>query len=182
MDHQAARGGTGRILVAGVGNVLRGDDGFGVTLANRLEEEGFPDCVRITESGIAGISLVQELLTGYDGFLVLDIALRNKSPGTLTMLEPRVPDGSSMTEMERKEFFADMHQAEPSKAFMLAKALGCLPPRVRILVCEPVDCDELVHQLSPPVERALPAAVEMVRATVDEWLVDMARVSEEAAV
>jgi hydrogenase maturation protease len=158
--------------------VLRRDDGFGVTLADRLRHEDLPECVHVIESGIAGIALVQELLAGYDAFLVLDVAMRDKPPGTLVMLEPRVPDAAGMTEMQRKEFFADMHQAEPSKAFMLAKALGCLPPRVRILVCEPADCDELIPELSPAVAKALPNAVRLVRETVDEWLADMKAADE----
>ncbi|MEO7119084.1 MAG: hydrogenase maturation protease, partial [Candidatus Limnocylindrales bacterium] len=71
---QPPRGGDGagrseplRLLIAGVGNVLRGDDGFGVEVARRLESAPLPDGVRVVETGIGGIALVQELQEGWDG-------------------------------------------------------------------------------------------------------------------
>ena len=159
-----------RILVVGVGNVLRGDDMFGVEVVRRLETMGLPPSVRIIETGIAGISLVQELMSGYEALLVVDAVVRNRTPGTLVMLEPRVPDPADMSETDRREFFSDLHQADPSLGFMLARALGCLPSRVLVLGCEVGDCDELITELTPAVEAALPAAIEMVLQTLRGWL------------
>lgn len=159
-----------RVLIVGVGNVLRGDDMFGVEVARRLLEVDLPPSVEVIETGIAGISLVQELLSGYDALLILDAVERQRPPGTLVMLEPRVPDPSEMSETERREFFADLHQADPSRGLMMAKALGCLPPRVLILGCEVGDCEELLVDLTPPVRAALPGAVDMVLQTLRGWL------------
>ena len=64
--------GVGRILVAGVGNVLNGDDGFGVELAWRLAKRSLPAGVKVIETGIGGMTLVQELMLGYDAVLLLD--------------------------------------------------------------------------------------------------------------
>jgi hydrogenase maturation protease len=75
-----------------------------------------------------------------------------------------------MSETDRREFFADLHQADPSRGLMLAKALGCLPPRVLILGCEVGDCEELLVDLTPAVRAALPTAVEMVVETLHGWL------------
>src|SRR6267378_42077 len=55
-----------QILVAGVGNLLRGDDGFGVEVAKALMCRSLPPGVRVVETGIGGIHLVQEMLTPYD--------------------------------------------------------------------------------------------------------------------
>ena len=55
-----------RILIVGVGNVLQGDDGFGVELAWRLAKQAFPAGIKVMETGIGGMSIVQELMTGYD--------------------------------------------------------------------------------------------------------------------
>jgi hydrogenase maturation protease len=158
-----------RVLIVGVGNVLRGDDMFGVEVARRLLELDLPPSVQVIETGIAGISLVQELLDGYDALLIIDAVERQRPPGTLVMLEPRVPDPSEMSETDRREFFADLHQADPSRGLMLAKALGCLPPRVLILGCEVGDCDELLVDLTPAVRAALPTAVEMVLQALRAW-------------
>ncbi len=55
-----------RVLVAGVGNDLRQDDGFGIAVVRRFSEDGVPEGVAVFESGIAGIRMVQELMDGYE--------------------------------------------------------------------------------------------------------------------
>jgi len=84
-----------RVLVAGVGNLIRRDDGFGIEVARRLAERsdpstgfgpGLPPSVRIVETGIGGIGLVQELMDRYDAVLVLDAVRRGGAPGTLYLL------------------------------------------------------------------------------------------------
>ena len=51
-----------RVLVVGVGNVLRGDDAFGIEVLRRLQTRTDLSGVEFFESGIAGISLVQQLM------------------------------------------------------------------------------------------------------------------------
>ena len=51
-----------RVLVAGVGNDLLGDDGFGIAVVRGFSEDGVPEGVAVFESGIAGIRMVQELM------------------------------------------------------------------------------------------------------------------------
>ena len=69
MSEPAASG----VLVACVGNVLRGDDGFGPAVAARLDGK-LPAGARLIETGIGGIALVQELLAGYEGLVIVDAA------------------------------------------------------------------------------------------------------------
>lgn len=158
------------MLVIGVGNVLRGDDMFGVEVSRRLEQMNLPPSVRVTETGIAGISLVQELMVGYESVLIVDAVARGKPPGTLVMLEPRLPDPRSLTEQQRREFFSDLHQADPSIGLMLARALGHLPAHVRILGCEVGETDELLVDMTPTVAAAVPKAIEMALQTIGQWL------------
>jgi len=169
-----AHGGRPRILIAGAGNVLRGDDGFGIVLAGRLAEAGLPECVTIMESGMAGLTLVQEMLNGYDGVIVLDVIVRNKPPGTLVLLEPQATDVSSLTDKQRAGFQASTHETDPSRSFFLAQAMGCLPPRARVLACEPLEVDDCIADLTPPVAAALPEAERLVVATVRKWLAEIA--------
>lgn len=143
---------------------------FGVEVSRRLEQLNLPPSVRVTETGIAGISLVQELMDGYECVLIIDAVARGKPPGTLVMLEPKVPDPASMTVEQRREFFSDLHQADPSIGLMLARAVGHLPPRVRVLGCEVGEADELLIDMTPPVAAAVPKAIEMVLQTLREWL------------
>lgn len=160
---------SGRVLVVGVGNILRQDDGFGIVVAQKLEARGdLPPGVRVTETGIAGVGLVQDLLDGYDALVIVDAVNRGGVPGTLYLLEPSVPDIRAWTDQERHAFLADLHQVEPSKAFGLAAALDVLPPTVRILGCEPSECEEAAIGLTLPVAHAADLAVERVLRLLDE--------------
>ena len=162
---------TGSVLVVGVGNLLRRDDGFGIVVAQRLEALGnLPAGVRVTETGIAGVGLVQDLMDGYDALVIVDAVSRGGAPGTLYLLEPGVPNIRGWTDEERRAFLADLHQVGPSKALGLAAALGVLPPTVRILGCEPAECDEAEIGLTPAVAHAADLAVERVLLLLDELL------------
>lgn len=151
-----------RILVAGMGNVLRLDDGFGVEAAMQLAKTEMPVGVRVVEAGISGISLVQEMLTGYDTLIMLDAVDRGDNPGTIYVLEPTIDDLGSYEPSARADFLADMHYATPQRVLVLAKALGVLPPRVPIVACQVTTCDDLGTELSDPVRSAVAAAVETV--------------------
>ncbi|MDQ3225108.1 MAG: hydrogenase maturation protease, partial [Chloroflexota bacterium] len=74
---------SGKVLVAGIGNIFLGDDGFGVEVAQRLLRETFPDDVRVADFGIRGLHLAYELLDGYDLAILIDAVPRGGSPGTL---------------------------------------------------------------------------------------------------
>lgn len=151
-----------RVLVAGMGNELRQDDGFGIAVVRRFLEDGVPDGVRAFEAGIAGVGLVQELMDGYEALVIVDAADRGEPPGTVYLLEAEVPDLAEFTEEDRQGFLADTHYAVPSKALILARALGVLPPRAYILGCQPQE-HELGMGLSEPVERGVAEAAERLR-------------------
>lgn len=161
----------GRLLIAGFGSVLHGDDGFGVEVVRRLEALApWPDGVDLVEVGTGGIHLVQRLLDGYDALLVLDAVRRDGAPGTLCLLEIEAPDLKQWSVEERREFCADMHYAEPSRALALAKALGSLPAQTLLLGCRPQSCEVLEIGLSPVVAAAADEAVAEVRRLVERWL------------
>ncbi|MGH3086294.1 MAG: hydrogenase maturation protease [Rubrobacteraceae bacterium] len=154
-----------RILVAGMGNDLRRDDGFGIAVVRRFSGEGAPEGVEVYEAGIAGIGLIQELMDGYEALVIVDATDRGEKPGTVYLLEVEVPDPEELTEEERQKFLADTHLTVPSKALNLARALGFLPPRSYILGCQPEECG-LGMGLSEPVERGASEAVERLRALI----------------
>lgn len=143
------------MLVAGFGNVLRGDDGFGVEVVRRLHEPGaVPDGTVLLEVGTGGIALAQELLSPYDRLIVVDAMARGGPPGTLYVLQ-----------VDRVEALrsVDMHMAVPSRALGLAQALGGLPREVFMVGCEPVVVEDLQMELSAAVEASVGPAVTAVR-------------------
>jgi hydrogenase maturation protease len=148
-----------REIVAAVGNVLRRDDGFGPTVAARLGP--LPAGVELVETGIGGIALLQELMAGCDGLVLIDAVDQGAEPGTIFVIEPEIGDA---------EHVPDVHLANPERVLAMAKALGCLPPRVVIVGCQPADVDELGEQLSPIVDRAATRAARTVVETLRAWL------------
>lgn len=163
------RDSTPRVLVAGVGNVLQADDGFGVRLAQRLQVMSWPSNVRICETGIGGIHLVQELMDGYDALVILDAMDQGRPPGTVLVMEPEVVDVHELDLLTRHDLLADMHLATPDRALMVARAIGVLPLTTIILGCQPVDVNRLKIGLERVVEDALEVAVDELRRTLVNW-------------
>ncbi len=156
-----------KILVAGVGNVLRGDDGFGVAVAQSLiETNKYGSEVTVFEAGIAGIALVQELMSGYDVLIIVDTVHRGGSPGTIYVIEPKVPELDEKSSNELHQSLADAHYSDPSKVLILAKALNVLPPGVFLVGCEPASYDELAADFSPPVKRAILVALKEIESII----------------
>lgn len=151
-----------KILVAGMGNVLRGDDGFGIRVVEALSKNhSFPEAVDVYEAGIGGIGLVQELMNGYDALILVDAVEKEAAAGTLFVLEP-LEGQTEISDENLHQSMVDMHYADPSKVLALAKALNVCPPKVFLVGCQPEYVDEAVEGLRPPVEKAVPQAVREV--------------------
>ena len=156
--------------MAGVGNVLRADDAFGVEVAHRLEAMELPAGVHVVETGIGGIALVQELQDGYDALIVIDAVDRDRPAGTVMLIDPEVVDVKALSADQRNDLLADMHLATPERAMMLARALGVLPPRVVMVGCQPTDADAVGTGMSAVVTAAVEVAVTEILRQVDAML------------
>ena len=151
-----------RILVAGVGNVLKGDDGFGVRAAEGLQADPrLPVGVTVLECGIGGIHLVQELMQGYDAVILFDAFERGGRSGQLFLLEPDLPDLAILTDTERRDYFAETHYAAPLRALTLAREIGALPPIVRIIGCQPATTDTFGAPMCDAVSAAIGPATDL---------------------
>jgi hydrogenase maturation protease len=151
-----------RILVAGVGNLLRADDAFGVVVAHRLMEMELPAGVKVVETGIGGIALVQELQEGYDAMVIIDCVDRGRPPGHVMLILMDVPHVDDMEWGERYDFLADVHLATPERALIMSKALGVLPDNTLMVGCQPVDAETPGIPMSPEVTAACDVAVQEV--------------------
>ncbi len=157
-----------RVLVVGVGNVLHGDDGFGVAVAERLSRRRLPAGVTVAETGIGGIHLVHELMSGYDALVVIDAVDRGRPPGTVMVIDAEVTDVRGLEVGERHDLLADMHLATPERALMVARAAGVLPERTLIIGCQPARIDTLEIGLSPTVSDAVTSAIAEVERCLQE--------------
>ena len=144
---------TGRVLVAGVGNLFLGDDGFGPEVARRLAGRPLPAGVRVVDYGIRGMHLAYDLLDGYDELVILDAAPRGGRPGDVVVLEVGAGDFGA------GDF--DGHGMEPTAVLSSLGSLGGRLPRTYVVGCEPADIDEGIG-LSPSVAAAVDPAVDAV--------------------
>lgn len=161
-----------RVLVACVGNLLRGDDGFGLAVAARLLGR-LPPGADLIETGIGGLGIIHQLMDGYGALIIVDAVDGGSSPGTVLLLAPQVAEVTEPTWEDWKAQIADLHLAEPSRILRLARAAGVLPEHVLIVGCQPETCEEFEEGLSRHVAAAVPVATRRVQKLVDELLLQL---------
>lgn len=147
------------LLVAGVGNVFLGDDGFGPEVARRLAAgPGLPPGVRVADYGIRGLHLAYDLLAGYDAVILIDaLPPDGEPPGTVVVLHatPAQPGVRGL----------DAHAMDPVAVLAGVERLGGTAPPAYVVGCRVGRIDERIG-LSPPVASAVPEAVTAVHTLV----------------
>ncbi len=162
----------GGTLVAGVGNIFLGDDGFGVEVATRLAARGgLPEGVRVADFGIRAVHLAYELLDGYDNLVLIDALPRGGEPGSLYVLEAEGSDTDRLAEQVRggDTALVDAHGFAPDSMLALLDVLGGGVRRVVVVGCEPADTSDRMG-LSPPVAAAVDGAMALVDEVVQGLL------------
>jgi hydrogenase maturation protease len=147
-----------RVLVAGIGNVFLGDDGFGVALADRFARRELPPGVEVVDFGIRGMDLAYAL-PEYDAAILLDATPRGEAPGTLYVIEP---------DLEDIDVAPEAHGMNPVMVLALARTLGGVPPRTLVLGCEPQTTDESLGALTEPVRAALDGAERLLGELIED--------------
>jgi len=149
-----------RTLVAGVGNVFFGDDGFGCEVARRLAAVPPPAGVSVVDFGIRGVHLAYELSGGgYDAAIIVDAVARGGRAGTLYVLDPALDEAAA-------PLLADAHGVDLAAIFELTRRLGAPPERVVVVGCEAATLDDGIG-LSAEIEAAVEPAVALVHKLLD---------------
>ena len=148
-----------KVLIACVGNIFLGDDGFGVEVARSLSKRQLPEGVSVKDYGIRGFDLAYALLDPWDLVIIVDALSRGEAAGTLYVIEPELNGPASL------DTALNPHGMDPVRVLHLAASQGTISAQVLIVGCEPLDFgDELEGRmgLSPPVQAAVEEAAEMV--------------------
>jgi hydrogenase maturation protease len=177
---------TGKTLIAGVGNIFLGDDGFGVEVATRLAGADLPDGVKVVDYGIRGMHLAYDLANGYDAAILIDATPRGGAPGTIYVIEPDLGSGPAAdTGPEADAGDADAidgdaavadavdanplfnaHGMQPDVVFgMLDMLGGGRPDRILVVGCEPASVDYgmgLSDAVTASVDEAVQVVLELV--------------------
>lgn len=155
---------TPRILVAGIGNMFLGDDGFGVEVVRRLADRAFPGTVTVEDFGIRGLDLAYAL-SDYDVAIFVHIVPRGGDPGTIYLID------ASDEELESTGL--QTHGMDPVSVLAFAREVGALPSKIYVVGCEPADVVDpdsgrIVGDLSEPVAAAVGEAAGRVEALLAE--------------
>jgi hydrogenase maturation protease len=150
-------------MIAGVGNIFLGDDGFGVEVARRLADADLPDWVRVADYGISGMHLAYDLAEGFETTILIDASPRGEPPGTVYVMELNdrpapVPDAVPVPML-------DGHGMQPDVVLGMLDMLGADAGRVLLVGCEPASIDARIG-LSEPVAAAVDEAVRIVHGLV----------------
>ncbi len=150
-----------KILVAGIGNIFLGDDGFGVEVVQRLAAEDLPESVRVRDFGIRGYDLTYALLEPYELIILVDACPRGQKPGTVHVIEPELTEAVDST----TRIALDGHTMNPVNVLRLARAMGAVPARIVLVGCEPATFGGEAGNigLSEPVSAAIEEAVKTVK-------------------
>ena len=160
-----------RVLIAGIGNIFLGDDGFGVEVVKRLAGRTLPEGVGVVDFGIRGMDLAYALHEDYDLVVFVDATPRGGEPGTVYLIEPEIEDDGIVS--------LDTHGMDPVKVIRLSRALGAPPTRTLVVGCEPKVIpgrvgsqthphDDMLMELSEPVSAAVEEAAKLVESLVTE--------------
>lgn len=156
-----------KILIACVGNIFLGDDGFGVEIAQRLYRTQFPPEVTVKDFGIRGFDLAYALMEPWDFTILVDACSRGETPGTVFLIEP-----DPVTQQTGPASF-EMHGMNPMNVLRMVKSLGGTPGRILIVGCEPAELgseNDGQLGLSEPVEAALDGAIALIESLIAKTL------------
>ena len=149
-------------LVAGIGNIFLGDDGFGVEVASRLAAEPMPAGAKVADFGIRGVHLAYELLEGYDGVVLVDAVPMGEEPGTVAIIKPAGP--GAPRDGDNPPMF-DAHSMSPHVVLATLSRLGGTVDNIYVVGCQPASLAEGIG-LSPLVANAVDGAVDLCRQLV----------------
>jgi hydrogenase maturation protease len=142
-------------MVAGIGNVFLGDDGFGPEVVRHLAAgPSLPGSVRLVDYGIRGMHLAYDLLAGFDALVLIDAVPGSGPPGELTVLEIGPDD------LGQGEF--DAHGMAPVAVLATLPALGGELPPTYVVGAAPENLEEGIG-LTAAMDAAVAPAAAAVR-------------------
>ncbi len=149
-------------MVAGIGNIFFGDDGFGPEVMRHVPQRLAGQHVQLVDYGIRGMHLAYDLLDGCDALVLVDAIPNNGAPGTVHVFEA---DHESLAAAAG----LDAHAMDPGAVFASLNALGGTPPYTIVIGCEIANTDDGIG-LSDAVANAVPDAVRAVEDVLSDLL------------
>jgi hydrogenase maturation protease len=142
------------VLVLGVGNILLGDEGTGVRVIQKLEEEySFSDNVELYDGGTLGLKLLEPICRA-DFAVVVDIVRAKGAPGTIY----RIPEKDLPKKIPYK---SSLHELNIVETLIYAEELGNKPETV-VIGIEPGEWTSWNTSLTEPIRNRMEDIVAAV--------------------
>jgi hydrogenase maturation protease len=146
-----------KILIAGVGNRLMGDDGFGPRVIDVLSNYYLPEYVELRDIGTAGITIATDL-SDYDVVVFLDAMNLDGYPGKIVKSAVKVEEGiDDISDLAK----TTLHEVGLEGLLRFSKSIGTLPSEIILIGCNPKKITVSLD-LSSEVEEATKIAADMV--------------------
>lgn len=159
-----------RILVACIGNIFHGDDGFGVEVARRLAMRPLPSEVLVKDFGIRSYDLAFALMEAHELTILVDACPRGGEAGTVYLVEPDLSSSHSGHGAAPPAVgLVEMHSMNPLSALQVVESMGATPGRILVVGCEPAELgseEEGKLGLSEAVQAAVDEAVALIERVV----------------
>ncbi len=158
-----------KTLVLGLGNPALGDDGVGWQIAEQIRRQVSDPSVEVDCVGVGGLSLMERLI-GYDRAILIDAITTGQQPsGTVTCFRL-----DALTNLAAGHT-SSSHDMTLQTALQLGRRMKLqLPDPVMVVALEAQNVYDFSEELSPPVEAAMPQAVQMAR-----WILEQRSRKEE---
>ncbi len=141
------------VLVMGVGNILRRDDGFADAVLKELEQMGLPDTVELFDAGTSAIDLM-DVFDGREHLIVLDAVRGGQPAGTLYRFSPDQVESGALP-------MNSLHQVGLLETLKIGELVDCKPKATVVIGAQPADTG-LGIGLGPEMQEAIPRAVQLV--------------------
>jgi len=143
-----------KVLVVGIGSILRGDDGVGTMVIDGLEKEALPEYVSLERGDLSGIDLLK-YFPDFEKVIIVDAADMKEAPGTIKVFQSAVIKKSDFNDC------VSTHGMALLETLTLAEKLD-IPSEITIIGIQPQDVSFRLG-LSDTVEKTIPSVIEKVK-------------------
>jgi len=147
-----------KVLIIGIGNLLRSDDGVGLHVIETLRKEDLSDNVDLMD-GLSGLDIL-DVIEGYDRIIIIDAIQTGGEPGTIHKL--------SLEDLKAKHTLHS-YSTHLNMDFPTVLELGGklfpekIPEDITIIAVEAEDITTISDKCTPQVEKAVPEVVQLIK-------------------
>ena len=152
-----------RILIAGVGNELRKDDGFGPAVIRELNAASAGSMLEadIIDFGQRLYDILLRMKE-YEVVIIVDAVEGEGKPGDIYIVRPEDLCKTGTKSLE-------LHNADLKELIALAEGIGCLPEDIYVIGCHPEDVSWGVG-LTPAVAEKIRVVVDLIHKIIRNYV------------